>query len=541
MPHLNRIVPGLTVLFAVTCGLATCTAAETVESQGTEHKLSLTPPPFNLDHARFELWMPRTTAEHGVVRAVIAMPLYQADRLIYELPAWRRFAADHHAVLLRHDLRTTVNGRTGRLPIGTDATGAILQSLARYAQQLDRPQLAHAPIVWTGLSQGGGQTTRLAATAPERTIAGIAYHGAAIPHANEQIGLHTIPILFPLGQQDGLTARVYPDLLGAMHHRPVWAGLLQPNVPHHLLGDQQFILMWLDAMLAARLPERLPNDQPPALRKLDYASGWLATMRVNHRFQASELEWRPVAEVPDDQRQGHWFPNASLAKAWAMATLTGQVAGHEKTEEIALRAKRIERAPVIDGQFDDWPAPLTAAQWPAQILPHGLNWHGPQDSSLHLAVAYDDQFVYLAFHVTDDELRLEGKAPWLAGQDGLEVRLDARSAPLRMSNVGRGEGEEFLLIAVGPGPRPGKPHIAGADALPDGAAVASHHDDAGYQVEIRLPASYLDVAQGVAWSRFRLNVTVNDDDASGRSQTWWRPDWRSDTNWFGSGTVEKGG
>ncbi|MEX0653435.1 MAG: sugar-binding protein [Phycisphaeraceae bacterium] len=511
--------------------------AEEASVPGEAYELTLAPGDHELDRAQFELWVPATVGEASPVRGVITVPLYQADRRIYEREDWRGLAAKHRLAMLRHDMRTTVGDRPNRLPVGMDAVDAIDAALARWAEQLDQPHLAGAPLVLTGLSQGGWQSTRLAALIPQRVIAAVPFHGAGFDEAGygPDAATQRVPMLVPLGQQDDLTMRVRPALQAMLAHRPQWAGLIQPNVPHHQLGDQAFILMWLDEVLDRRLPES--PGQGTALRPLDYEQGWAGSYRLSQRLQPSEVEVRPVAELEPDHPGGHWLPSERLARAWATATLTGHVTGHSEQEEIAATAVPLSHEVAVDGQLDEWPDLPERLRWPAQILPTGLNWHGPEDSHARFALGHDEHALYLAIRVHDDEGLYAGQAPWMSGQDGVEVRLDARPAPQRMANVGEGEGSAFLLLAVGPGPE--QAHVVGEQDLPEGVRVAGSQDETGYSVEIAIPHAILDQAQGGRWRRVRLNLAIDDADTDGNSQVWWRPDWRSEQNYFGSGTIER--
>ena len=501
---------------------------------GSERRCTLDPPPHGLSRAAFELWVPATVGEGAPARAVIASPLYQADTKIYELPDWRALAERHRAVMLRHDMRATVDGRPNRLPVGRDALDALADALARFADDLGRPELPRLPLVLTGLSQGGMQATRLAALDPGRVAAAVPFHGAdlaGLPPDSPALG---VPMLIVLGSMDDLTVRILPDLPPLLRRRPPWAVLFQPGVPHPSLGDQEFILLWLDRVLSLRLDDEAPDR----LRPLDRAAGWVGRLNYNRRFLVTDADVSPAADAELDADLS-WLSDEALARAWRSAVLTGCVTGHEDREEVAARVAPAPENVVVDGRLDEWtdlPLDLT---WAAQILPDGLAWHGPADSSARFAVAADERFLYFAFRVDDDDGRYRGLAPWMPDQDGLEIRLDARPAPERMSNSGRGEGADFLLIAVGPGPGPDERFVNAEQALPPGTRVASRTDATGYAVEIAVPSAYLDKAQGGPWTRFRLNVAVNDADADGKNQAWWRADWRTEQAVFGSGTVAR--
>jgi hypothetical protein len=60
----------------------------------------------------------------------------------------------------------------------------------------------------------------------------------------------------------------------------------------------------------------------------------------------------------------------------------------------------------------------------------------------------------------------------------------------------------------------------------------------GYAAEIAVPVAYLDQKQGQPWSAIRLNLAVDDADGPAEpAQLWLQPDWRSQENIPGSGTI----
>ena len=65
--------------------------------------------------------------------------------------------------------------------------------------------------------------------------------------------------------------------------------------------------------------------------------------------------------------------------------------------------------------------------------------------------------------------------------------------------------------------------------------------DEGFATEIAIPVRYLNESQRREWKQFRLNIFQNDRDepVGPHAQIDWRPDWRSDESYAGSGTFER--
>lgn len=148
-------------------------------------------------------------------------------------------------------------------------------------------------------------------------------------------------------------------------------------------------------------------------------------------------------------------------------------------------------------------------------------------------MAHDDDYLYIAVAVHDDETQLKpGGYPW--EQDSLEIRILADDEPARSQSRGEGEFERILIFAI----VPDQTHagLFGADMLPEDIRAVSRATDSGYSAELAIPVKWLNERQGKPWEGVRVNVTMNDYDADGAAQLWWRPDWRRDNTYAGSGT-----
>ena len=202
-------------------------------------------------------------------------------------------------------------------------------------------------------------------------------------------------------------------------------------------------------------------------------------------------------------------------------------------------------APVqVDGKLDEWKELPIVCERPVQLQLTAQSWRGPADCSFRFAVECDDNYVYFAADTVDDKLVLEpqGKEPW--HRDGIEVRLDARPDPERSAGRGDGEFDKILFVALCPGDDPAKTYCVSPAKLPEGVKFACVKTAKGHATEIAIPVKYLDTKQGKPWEAFRLNVQVDDfdgkpDDLSDAAQLCWRPDWRRQLNYAGSGTFRR--
>ncbi|MFA7231107.1 MAG: Ig-like domain-containing protein, partial [Victivallaceae bacterium] len=192
---------------------------------------------------------------------------------------------------------------------------------------------------------------------------------------------------------------------------------------------------------------------------------------------------------------------------------------------------------IIDGKLDDWKVLPIICNEPELFRLMGKKaWKGPADCSFAIGVAYDDKYLYIAVEVIDDQCSaVKDKNPW--DQDGIEIRLDARSTNLRSANTGKNDMKAFLRLALSPSASASAPWLYKATKdLPAGTKYACVSNLKGFNAEIAIPLAYLNKQAGKEWDGFRLNVTVNDQDADKQVQLCWKPDWRAPESYPGSGS-----
>ncbi len=208
----------------------------------------------------------------------------------------------------------------------------------------------------------------------------------------------------------------------------------------------------------------------------------------------------------------------------------------EKAEQIAPAKGAIN----IDGNLDEW------AQLPFEVDEKNIDadpfsHKGSADASLAFDVAYDNDFLYIAAQVTDDEIIVhEGTVPYQ--QDGINIILDARPEKISALQTGDRLFRETLYIGQSPVSDEENAGLYRKDQLPEGIRAVCKKTPDGYVTEVAIPVSYLNKMQGTDWQNIRLNVAVSDYDKEGNHQTqiFWKPDWRGDDNYVGSGMFQKG-
>ncbi|MHB9132837.1 MAG: DOMON domain-containing protein [Armatimonadota bacterium] len=174
---------------------------------------------------------------------------------------------------------------------------------------------------------------------------------------------------------------------------------------------------------------------------------------------------------------------------------------------------RAAKAITIDGKLSEWPVEKDPIRIDASILPN-RGWaipppESPVDLSAKVTLSWDDQYLYLAAQVRDDERQTKTDAvSWQSpfGHDGLVLNL---IPPAVLTGGARASGPPPLLVSLGfsyysPGARP-RPMPAGAEY-----AVTDTKD--GYLLEAKVPFSVLGWSPAHTGDRFSFGLILVDVD-----------------------------
>ena len=186
---------------------------------------------------------------------------------------------------------------------------------------------------------------------------------------------------------------------------------------------------------------------------------------------------------------------------------------------------KVDKPIKIDGNFEEWSA-----------MPYMIEGEKATDASAQFGVCYDDQFVYIAAKVTDDDIQTDGGAAvW--NQDFVGFVLNAD--PMAKSAIDNGAGwyRESLFFLQSPtnGGMPSKSNQE--EVSVEGLQTVCKSTNAGYIMETAIPISYLKEKQGVDWKTMRLNFVIQDKDKGEQKSPRYtfKPDWRGRENRVGSG------
>jgi hypothetical protein len=193
-------------------------------------------------------------------------------------------------------------------------------------------------------------------------------------------------------------------------------------------------------------------------------------------------------------------------------------------------AVRATRPIAVDGDLAEWGRLPFVVDEPAGRGGHGVH-RGPEDASFRFGVRQDADFLWVAIDVRDDSIVATPDAV-AREQDHVSVNLDPRPDPERSKNeetfaaIRSGAMAKIVSLLVPLGEARPDPilRMFGVSA-PESVQQAVRRTDAGYAVEVAVPAAALDERRGTRWDALRVNVTVVDFDAHEHDHVAlsWRP------------------
>lgn len=208
---------------------------------------------------------------------------------------------------------------------GSDAD--FQKSLAELGDKSGHPELARVPWALWGHSGGGHWAGGMLFLHPERTAAAwlrsgvpplAAKEGRPAPYSVSKAALGT-PVMCNLGTKEGVTVkderfagvwRGVEEFFLALRGQGGLAGVAVDPISSHDCGNQRYLAIpWLDACLAARLPEKLGEP----LRPMPAAEAWIAPLRAGEAEAAAPV---PAAKFEGAKERSVWLPNEVIAKNW---------------------------------------------------------------------------------------------------------------------------------------------------------------------------------------------------------------------------------
>jgi len=191
----------------------------------------------------------------------------------------------------------------------------------------------------------------------------------------------------------------------------------------------------------------------------------------------------------------------------------------------------------VDGNLEEWKELEFQVMDNAYVAGNPFTHTGNDDASAQFGINYDEDFLYIAVEVKDDDLMVQdGKNPLY--QDAIVIFVDPRPADHFNRTSQYNLFADWSLLAITPDENG---TIYQKQRLPIGTTCKTKKTDSGYTMEAAVPISYLKKSQQSDWKNVRINVMINDYDQDGHhvSRISWKPIWTEEDNYLGSGTFFK--
>lgn len=236
---------------------------------------------------------------------------------------------------------------------------------------------------------------------------------------------------------------------------------------------------------------------------------------------------------------------SSLSPIKLMASSTYQIENQPELvmeQQVLIRPAKsyeviaAEAEIVLDGNLKEWGSlSQIANQEKGYVQATPFSHTGDEDLSFMYDVKTDDNYLYLAIEIQDDDLNL-GDDLGPSEKDCIGVFLDAR--PTALSANGRGyDYRDMLAVNFGLSEEEGETFIHNPHWLPKGTKAVCKKVGEKVVGELAIPMSYITGKNGNNWKNFRLNVVLTDVDKDFMHQSTlsWQPDWRGEETYLGSG------
>ena len=247
------------------------------------------------------------------VRGVyVIWPGYGSREEVDPAAGSRRSYAIHARRALVEQVGFALMGMTyipGKSTPDSPATEKVLVALRHYAKATGQTELADAPLIVDGFSQGSNLTLcNLVAKIPERIIAFGAF-GYVNPEWPVSEASRKVPGVLHCGERDQHFSR-YKQVFAANRPKGApWSLTLVPGLGHGYGDCQHLALPFYATMIERRLPARPVPGAPVRLKDVDQTQGWLGAPNT--------LAIAPAGKFRGEIGKSSWFPDRYTALVWA--------------------------------------------------------------------------------------------------------------------------------------------------------------------------------------------------------------------------------
>jgi hypothetical protein len=195
---------------------------------------------------------------------------------------------------------------------------ALINTLEQFATKLNHPELARAPLLLEGFSNGGYFSITFAKFKPERVIA-FALNKSGFAKVQMDPAFAAVPGVLFWGEEEltkGLPTVIHSIVVQGRREHALWAELKEWGRGHVEGAAPRMIVPYFAEMVALRYPTgKTPLRGDVPLMALDESSGWLG----DHSEASIQTELPAIAPFDSytgDKAAASWLPNESLANLW---------------------------------------------------------------------------------------------------------------------------------------------------------------------------------------------------------------------------------
>lgn len=218
---------------------------------------------------------------------------------------------------------------TGFGIVGTQFTGsytdassgpgqALLDSLQAFGDKTSHPELANAPLLLEGFSNGGFFSYTFASWKPERVIA-FCLNKSGFADAPLTAAFLAVPGLLIWGSEEpnaGVPTVIHSLVQRGRMKHALWAELKDWGAEHEEGGAEHIFPPFFAEMIAARYPSgRDPKSGEVPLLALDEASGWLGD-HGDDSVNSNLPTIAAYAAYGGDASAASWLPSEGMATLW---------------------------------------------------------------------------------------------------------------------------------------------------------------------------------------------------------------------------------
>lgn len=191
----------------------------------------------------------------------------------------------------------------------TSTHQTMLTALEEFAVASDHPELAEAPLLPFGYSNGGHAAVNFAFYQPERTIGVYSYKGDILFSDQQWEKIRNVPTFLHIGENDTNVGNSIPYQFGLNREAgALWGAGIEKGVAHEFELPMDFLITWMKGLLISRIPNMNTPGTTPVLNVLAEQEGWLGDLNT--------FEIMPYAEFQGDPGLASWLYNEETSQEW---------------------------------------------------------------------------------------------------------------------------------------------------------------------------------------------------------------------------------